>query len=1215
MEESRERMLQQFMETRGLPTITSSIPNFAATANSHVPAMGHVNRPPSSVMHTGMGGNFPLQRGTHVNKDSVVIMDSGCGPNTMVPECFLPAISNAKATTLDITTATGDVQIQATSGDVNVLVQSASGRDVLIHFKSAIVGGRGKGNGLVCMHELILQGWHVDHTPSKAFLYTPDKTEVIVLPNINGMYTFGPMFAVASLMAPSETDDPPMRGQLEDKNLKCAFLPGHGTSSFQGAASVSKPPALVGILRSTSKAAPASGSRVSISVIEMQGKLHRTRTQSEIDARKRDEYLTWGAPLVPSDYFELSGYDSAQAVTQFGDKWRENMSLLLNPKTSIGSDRQDRQEFAFTGPPDTTPIEMRGMLRNNPLYTPPEGDFGDEEEDIDDDTSDSGKSTRKGSKAYRKGMVEPLKLKVHLDRIDEIHQSQGHPGQARMKLIIEAMLPEENPPPVRLLHEWSFFRKCSSCVNANMRRPDQKKTHPPTSKLGKSNGTHLAFDGTGAFFTPSQDGETEAVLITCEHSRMRWCFANVIKTADVIVKIVKDFQAHSPVQIRSIRADNEFMHAALKDHCTEHNIKLTSCAAHTHQQNPFAESTVKLVKDTSRVNELHAKTGRKLRAKSLKYACVQLNKTPTRTDPSGKNRSPMEIWPDAPFSHNTQILHRWGQLVYGHVGKKTYDPNTAPRSRPGIFVGFSENTSGCLIYHFDTDRIMTYPYVDAIPNVFPCRQQQMLGEHPDTPTDGVWREWYNHHPEEVPDAQFAEYVIGKQLQVVLPQEMYPTYPGRWQAVAVSSSRRGDSKTLCIRLVMYRYNGSVKDLTPGDRSFLKPVTPSGHLLFKLESYIDLPVTALSQDLPAEVINTHSLRELLTMTFPHALTMSTMAAHNVQLCGHHATRSVIREFDEDVSDDEDIQDEDLRDPVPAMSAAATKRQRQKASKPKGNFLMLPARVVGGLRNTSAAWRHSKSHRSRPATAMYAGPTTFESPDVVISVRQEGQLGFEPANINQARAHSTWPHWRDAIVKETNGLLSKGTWVPVRKSDVPDGVRIMMSQFVFKDKPFTGAKARLVVRGDQQTPKPLMEDTYAPCPSASEVRALISVSTREHLPLHQIDMTQAFTQSDDLDPSVPLYIYPPQGVQVDSGIVWKLVKPLYGLCVAPKAWSDTLKVFIKSYGFVNTNSSDTFFTYTSPEGEAIQLVFHVPGRPSVQFHQRRAWCSFQACSAFSL
>jgi hypothetical protein len=219
-----------------------------------------------------------------------------------------------------------------------------------------------------------------------------------------------------------------------------------------------------------------------------------------------------------------------------------------------------------------------------------------------------------------------------------------------------------------------------------------------------------------------------------------------------------------------------------------------------------------------------------------------------------------------------------------------------------------------------------------------------------------------------------------------------------------------------------------------------------------------------------------------------------------------------------------------------------------------------------------------------------TRYENPDAVIRVQGSGQVGFEPRSLKEARGHASWPTWQRAMDKEVRGLTERGTWTVVSRSSVPDGVKIMGSQFVFKDKPLTGAKARLVVRGDQEFPKALPEDTYAPTPSATEVRMMFSLATELNEPVHSCDISQAFTQSDALKPGSTLYIFPPAGLPHPPDMVWKLVKPLYGLSIAPKAWADTLKAFIKGYGFQAVNCSDTFFVYKSPTGESIRLVFHV-------------------------
>jgi hypothetical protein len=162
-------------------------------------------------------------------------------------------------------------------------------------------------------------------------------------------------------------------------------------------------------------------------------------------------------------------------------------------------------------------------------------------------------------------------------------------------------------------------------------------------------------------------------------------------------------------------------------------------------------------------------------------------------------------------------------------------------------------------------------------------------------------------------------------------------------------------------------------------------------------------------------------------------------------------------------------------------------------------------------------------------------------------------------------------------------------VHRSTVPAHIKIMGSQFIFKDK-LSGPKARPVVRGDQQWPKPGKEKTFSPTPSATEFRILVALATQRNQPLHSCDISQAFTQSHPLDPRDQLYIFPPQGCDYAKGTVWKLQRPLYGLSTAPKAWFDTLKEFITEFGFESINCSDTFFVYKTTDGHTIHLVFHV-------------------------
>ena len=151
-----------------------------------------------------------------------------------------------------------------------------------------------------------------------------------------------------------------------------------------------------------------------------------------------------------------------------------------------------------------------------------------------------------------------------------------------------------------------------------------------------------------------------------------------------------------------------------------------------------------------------------------------------------------------------------------------------------------------------------------------------------------------------------------------------------------------------------------------------------------------------------------------------------------------------------------------------------------------------------------------------------------DVVNETPSEGvkneRVGYQPANIREARNHITWPVWKAAMDKEVKGLLARGTWVTVKRCDIPAHIKIMGSQFIFKDKPITGAKARLVVRGDQQSPKPTRDKTFSPTPSATHFSLIVSLATEKNYQVHSCDVVQAFTQSNSLKPGEELFVFPP-------------------------------------------------------------------------------------------
>jgi len=221
------------------------------------------------------------------------------------------------------------------------------------------------------------------------------------------------------------------------------------------------------------------------------------------------------------------------------------------------------------------------------------------------------------------------------------------------------------------------------------------------------------------------------------------------------------------------------------------------------------------------------------------------------------------------------------------------------------------------------------------------------------------------------------------------------------------------------------------------------------------------------------------------------------------------------------------------------------------------------------------------------LHLAPTTFAF--ALVPNKTTKHLGYEPKNIKEARAHPSWPLWQQAIADEFQGLQARGTWTERHISEVPDNTRIMHTMWVLKDKKTSGPKARLTVRGDQQWPRDAASDKYTATPSPTEVRTLLSTAHQLNHAIQKLDISQAFVQSDDIARN--LYVHPPREARATPGTVYLLKKPLYGVGIAPRCWSDTFRRFLKDYGFKPVNFSDTYMVWTSPDGnDTMQLIFHI-------------------------
>ena len=101
------------------------------------------------------------------------------------------------------------------------------------------------------------------------------------------------------------------------------------------------------------------------------------------------------------------------------------------------------------------------------------------------------------------------------------------------------------------------------------------------------------------------------------------------------------------------------------------------------------------------------------------------------------------------------------------------------------------------------------------------------------------------------------------------------------------------------------------------------------------------------------------------------------------------------------------------------------------------------------------------------------------------------------------------------------------------------------------------------------------------------IITLSVQRRLKMHQMDVTNAFLNSELND---EVYMKQPEGYVVKGkvSVVCKLKKSIYGLKQSPRCWNSVLDQFLKKIGFVQATSDPCL--YIASEGELFLIAVYV-------------------------
>jgi hypothetical protein len=722
------------------------------------------------------------------------------------------------------------------------------------------------------------------------------------------------------------------------------------------------------------------------------------------------------------------------------------------------------------------------------------------------------------------------------------HDANDHcGGKTWLKNFLYKTIPDQAHRPSSA-HIQSFV--CGPCALAKSKIPPQRKTHPPTvSEDGFQPGESLFVDGSGAYNFPTEDGSTQHFIVVDQASHAKFVFPTADKSCASLITVLRDLQSNWRVKIRKIRTDQEFARAhEFRTWTSTNDIALEETPPYVHQGNGKAERSHGLIQDLARTQKIQAGASNLLWSYACRYSAKQLNHVPTKADAS--NRSPLTICPSLPFQHTHLKNPPWGCEMFAHIGQDTSTSTAAAaRARRGVFVGIADNGPSYLLYDMDKQKVYKACYAQFNEHQFPLKQRLLAGQA--LPPDGVVDpdcvlRLAPSSPDDVSDAQLAEYASFSKLLLDVPPHFFPEYAHGWRLQCSRPFKKKDK--VSVVTIFDQYHG-----------------PESRLPKDMRNYRTHPKDTVFQVSPPAKGKDYSLRAALRITYPNCQTLGEMAAASVRSRGAYPSH-----------------------PAVALANVAFSQEsvfhayQQDASKP-----------------THIHQLHAYAARTAYAARVMTGGVRIRPislPPLNISA---GSIGFQPTSRKSAMRHPSWPLWKKAEDDECAGIRKRGVIQPVLRSAVPAGAQILHHHFVYTDKA-SGPKVRVCVRGDEQVPYPSDSETYASTPGAPLVRVVFSYAAQHGHQLHKMDVSQAFTQAEPFPPDVHIYMYPPPG-QEQEGYVWRLLRPLYGLAVAPACWSATLRTYLASDGWTPVvEGEDTLYkravTTSSSGTHNMFLIFHV-------------------------
>ncbi|GJX88087.1 putative ribonuclease H-like domain-containing protein [Tanacetum coccineum] len=182
------------------------------------------------------------------------------------------------------------------------------------------------------------------------------------------------------------------------------------------------------------------------------------------------------------------------------------------------------------------------------------------------------------------------------------------------------------------------------------------------------------------------------------------------------------------------------------------------------------------------------------------------------------------------------------------------------------------------------------------------------------------------------------------------------------------------------------------------------------------------------------------------------------------------------------------------------------------------------------------------------------------------------LEPTSIAKALED---PDWVDAMQEEMQQFINQQVWKLV---PLPAGKHAIGTKWILKNKRDARGivvrnKARLVAQGHRQEEGIDYDEVFAPVARIEAIRLFLAFASYMGFLVYQLDVKSAFLYGEIEE---EVYVTQPKGFEDPyfPKHVYRVVKALYGLHQAPRAWYARLSAFLLQHNYRRGTIDKTLF-----------------------------------------